>query len=106
MARSFRLRTKHRNSRAGLRLKAFRRMRWYGIGTASPEVPSNGCSRSCVMKSLDLRRRYISLGDMQNMSFVADMKVASFGALQLSFGITFPPSSAIVSRMRMCMSCH
>lgn len=57
---------------------------------------SNNWSRSCVMKSELLSRRYTSLALQYSILFVALIHVASLGADQLSLGTTLPPSSAMV----------
>lgn len=68
---------------------------WDGEGRAA-EQPAKACSRSCVMKSEDLRSRYTSFGERHSMLLVALIQVASLGADQLSLGTTLPPSSSIV----------
>jgi len=68
-----------------------------GAGTPSSIHSSKACSRSCVMKSLDLNRRYMSLAVRHSEVLFAVMKVASLGDDQFNFGATLPPSSDIVS---------
>src|SRR6202035_5564447 len=101
MIRSF---TKHRNSKAVLILKKGRRMRVYEMSAVEivfereSTQSSNACSRSCVMKMLDFRRRYMSFADLHSILFLLSAICrASFGADQFSFGTTDPPNSAIVS---------
>lgn len=94
-------RTKHRNSQDGLTLNHFRNTStyWMSFFVSRPSaVSSKACSKSWVMKSLDLSNRYISLGVAHSMLFfVMLIQVASLGADQFSFGATSPPSSAIAS---------
>jgi hypothetical protein len=68
-------------------------------GSGSGSQSSKACSKSWVTKSLLFRSKYISLGLWHSRLFVADIQVASFGALQFSFGVTLPPSSSMVSRI-------
>lgn len=48
----------------------------------------------------------MSLAVRHCRSLVAAMNVASLGALQFSFGVTLPPSSAIVSLIWLWISLH
>lgn len=71
---------------------------------SSSTQSSNGCSRSWVMKSEDLRRRYISLAEQHSSDFVGLIQAASFGADQFSLGNTFPPSKEMVVVIREWIS--
>jgi len=72
--------------------------------SSSSTQSSNGCSRSWVIKSEDLRRRYISLAEQHSSEFVGLIQVASLGADQFSFGKTFPPREEMVVVIREWVS--